>query len=56
LDRLLLPAGGSAVKVATSEEVLQEPVLEAVYGCWVMVDKHPATRRLTVSVLWPDGR
>jgi iron complex transport system ATP-binding protein len=55
-DRLLLLAGGSAVKIGTPEEVLQEPVLEAVYGCRVVVDKHPATRRPAVSVLWPDGR
>jgi iron complex transport system ATP-binding protein len=55
-DRLLLLAGGSVVKVGPPEEVLQEPVLEAVYGCRVVVDKHPATRRPTVSVLWPDGR
>jgi iron complex transport system ATP-binding protein len=55
-DRLLLLAGGSAVKVGPPEEVLEETVLEAVYGCRVMVDKHPATRRPTVNVLWPDGR
>jgi iron complex transport system ATP-binding protein len=55
-DRLLLMAGGSAVSVGTSEEVMQESVLEAVYGCRVVVDKHPATRRPTVSVVWPDGR
>jgi iron complex transport system ATP-binding protein len=55
-DRLLLLAGGSMVKVGAPEEVLQEPVLEAVYSCRVVVDKHPATRRPTVSVLWPDGR
>jgi len=54
-DRLLLLAGGSAVKVGPPEEVLQEPVLEAVYGCRVVVDT-PATRRPRVSVLWPDGR
>jgi iron complex transport system ATP-binding protein len=55
-DRLLLLAGGAAVKTGVPEHVLQEPVLEAVYGCRVVVDKHPATRRPTVSVLWPDGR
>jgi len=54
-DRLLLLAGGSAVKVGAPDEVLQEPVLEAVYGCRVVVDT-PATRRPRVSVLWPDGR
>jgi iron complex transport system ATP-binding protein len=55
-DRLLLMAAGSAVSVGTPEEVMQETVLEAVYGCRVVVDKHPATRKPTVNVVWPDGR
>lgn len=55
-DRLLLMAEGSAVSVGTPEDVLQEPVLESVYRCRVVVDKHPATRRPTVNVVWPDGR
>jgi len=54
-DRLLLMADGAAVSVGIPEEVMQEPVLEAVYGCRVLVDKHPATRKPTVNVLWPDG-
>jgi len=55
-DRLLLLARGAAVTSGASHEVLQEPVLEAVYGCRVVVEKHPTTRRPTVSVLWPEGR
>jgi len=55
-DRLLLLAGGKAVTSGPPHEVLHEPVLEAVYGCRVVVDKHPATRRPTVSVVWPEGR
>ena len=55
-DRLLLLAGGAVVSMGAPDEVLQEPVLEAVYGCRVLVDKHPATRKPTVNVLWPDGR
>ena len=55
-DRLLLLAGGAAVRLGAPEEVLQESLLETVYGCRVVVDKQPATRRPTVSVLWPDGR
>jgi ABC-type cobalamin/Fe3+-siderophores transport system ATPase subunit len=55
-DRLLLMAGGAAVTAGTPEEVMQESVLEAVYGCRVVIDKHPATRKPTVSVVWPDGR
>jgi len=55
-DRLLLMAGGAAVSAGTPEDVMQESVLEAVYACRVVVDKHPATRRPTVNVVWPDGR
>lgn len=55
-DRLLLMAGGAAVSAGTPEDVMEESVLEAVYGCPVVVDKHPATRRPTVNVAWPDGR
>lgn len=55
-DRLLLMSSGAAVTTGTPEEVLQESTLERVYGCRVVVDKHPTTRRPTVSVLWPDGR
>jgi ABC-type cobalamin/Fe3+-siderophores transport system ATPase subunit len=55
-DRLVLMAGGAAVIAGTPADVLQEPVLEAVYGCRVVVDKHPATGKPTVNVVWPDGR
>jgi iron complex transport system ATP-binding protein len=55
-DRLLLMAAGSAVGAGAPEDVLQDSVLEAVYSCRVIVDKHPATRRPTVNVVWPDGR
>jgi iron complex transport system ATP-binding protein len=55
-DRLLLMAGGATVGAGTPEEIMQEAVLEAVYGCRVVVDKHPATRKPTVHVVWPDGR
>jgi iron complex transport system ATP-binding protein len=55
-DRLLLLAGGRAVTSGPPHEVLQAPVLEAVYGCRVAVDKHSATGRPTVSVVWPEGR
>ena len=54
-DRLLLMAAGSAVSAGTPEDVMLESVLEAVYRCRVIVDKHPATRRPTVNVVWPDG-
>jgi len=36
------------------EVVLDEATLESVYGCRVVVDKHPASRRPTVQIVWPD--
>jgi ABC-type cobalamin/Fe3+-siderophores transport system ATPase subunit len=54
-DRVLLMAEGSVVVVGAPEDVIREPVLEAVYGCRVVVDKHPETRRPTVNVAWPQG-
>jgi iron complex transport system ATP-binding protein len=52
--RLMLLRVGSAVSVGPAEAVLEEATLEAVYGCRVVVDKHPATRRPTVHIAWPD--
>jgi iron complex transport system ATP-binding protein len=54
-DRLLLLAAGAAVKVGAPEAVLEEATLEAVYGCRVVVDKHPVSRRPTVQVVWPNA-
>ncbi len=54
-DRLLLLAAGAAVKVGAPEAVLEEATLEAVYGCRVVVDKHPVSRRPTVQVIWPTA-
>jgi len=53
-DRLLLLAEGAAVRVGPAEAVLDEPTLESVFGCRVVVDKHPVSRRPTVQVIWPD--
>jgi len=53
-DRLLLLRSGMAVRVGSADAVLEEPTLESVYGCRVVVDKHPASRRLTVQIVWPD--
>jgi len=53
--RLLLLADGSAVREGPVESVLDEATLEAVYGCRVVVDKHPASRRPTVQVVWPGA-
>jgi len=52
-DRLLLLAAGRAVRLGSPEAVLDDAVLEEVYGCRVLVDKHPASRRPTVQILWP---
>lgn len=54
-DRLLLLAEGRIVRVGLPEEVLEESLLTAVYGCRVSVEKHPLSRRLSVQVLWPDA-
>ena len=53
-DRLLLLRSGSAVSVGSAAAVLDESTLESVYGCRVVVDKHPASRRPTVQIVWPD--
>jgi len=53
-DRLLLLQAGSAVAVGRADTVLDESTLESVYGCRVIVDKHPSSRRPTVQIVWPD--
>ena len=54
-DRLLLLAGGAAMRVGPPEMVIDEAVLEAAYGCRVLVDKHPISRRPTVHLIYPQG-
>ena len=53
--RLLLLSGGRAVRVGAPEDVLEESILEAVYGCPVSVDKHPRTGLPSVRVVWPES-
>ena len=53
--RLLLLAGGRAVRLGAPEDVLEESILEAVYGCPVSVDKHRRTGRPSVRVVWPES-
>lgn len=53
-DRLLLLEAGTAVRLGPAEVVLDEATLEATYGCRVVVDKHPSSRRPSVQVVWPD--
>jgi iron complex transport system ATP-binding protein len=52
-DRLLLMADGAAVRVGSPETVIDEAVLESAYGCRVIVDKHPVSRRPTVHLIYP---
>ena len=52
-DRLLLMAAGALVRVGPPETVMDEGVLEAAYGCRVIVDKHPISRRPTVHLVYP---
>jgi iron complex transport system ATP-binding protein len=54
-DRLLLMAGGAAVRVGPPESVIEEAVLEAAYGCRVLVDKHPISGRPTVHLVYPPA-
>jgi iron complex transport system ATP-binding protein len=53
-DRMLLLRAGSPVSVGRVDTVLDESTLESVYGCRVVVDKHPTSRRPTVQIAWPD--
>jgi iron complex transport system ATP-binding protein len=53
-ERLLLLHAGSAVALGRTEAVLGESTLASVYGCRVVVDKHPTSRRPTVHIAWPD--
>jgi iron complex transport system ATP-binding protein len=46
---------GRAVRVGPPEAVLEEALLAAVYGCRVVVDKHPVSGRPAVQVVWPDA-
>jgi iron complex transport system ATP-binding protein len=55
-DRLLLLAGGRVIRVGPPAQVLEESVLEAVFGCRVTVDKSPGSGRPVVQVAWPAER
>jgi len=54
-DRLLLLADGRIERVGSPESVLEEATLRRVYGCGVVVGKHPSTGRPTVHVVWPEA-
>jgi iron complex transport system ATP-binding protein len=40
-DRILLLAEGKAVRIGSPEEVIEPVVLERIYQCRVLVDRHP---------------
>jgi iron complex transport system ATP-binding protein len=50
--RLLLLDGGRVARLGPPEEVLEAGLLEAVYGCPVVVTRHPTTGRPAVAVDW----
>ncbi|HKZ07896.1 MAG TPA: ABC transporter ATP-binding protein [Methylomirabilota bacterium] len=53
--RLLLLSAGRVAALGAPEAVLEEAILEAVYGWPVCVEKHPRSGRPSVRVVWPDG-
>jgi ABC-type cobalamin/Fe3+-siderophores transport system ATPase subunit len=55
-DRLLLLADGRVAALGAPEHVLDRTVLESVFGCPILVDRHPASGRPVVHVQWPEGR
>ena len=50
--RVLLLVGGRVARIGAPAEVLDEPTLEAAYGCPVWVDKSPVSGRLVVQIRW----
>jgi iron complex transport system ATP-binding protein len=50
-DRIVLLKQGQIYSEGAPEEVITVPNIEAVYGCPVIVDKHPATGSVRVSLL-----
>lgn len=54
-DRVLLLNHGRVERIGAPESVLEESTLSRVYGCAVVVGKHPSTLRPTVHVVWPQG-
>ncbi len=52
-DRVLLLNEGRVERIGPAEAVLDESTLARVYGCPVVIEKHPITRRPTVHIAWP---
>jgi iron complex transport system ATP-binding protein len=53
-DRLLLLSAGAVARVGTPAEVLEQALLEEVFGCRVTVDKSP-TGRPVVQLAYERG-
>ncbi len=51
-DRLLLLCDGRLARLGSPAAVLDEALLTAVYGCPIVVDRHPLTGRPVVQVAW----
>jgi len=54
-DRVLLLSGGRPARLGTPAEVLDEPILEAAYGCPVRVEKNLLSGRPIVTIRWADA-
>ncbi len=53
-DRVLVLAGGRLLADGPPERVLEAGLLEAAFGCTIVVDKSPATGRPIIQVAWSD--
>ena len=49
-DRLMLLQEGNVVRVGFPEEVIRPEIIESVYGCSVLVDRHPQSGMPRVSL------
>ena len=55
-DRLLLLKEGAVYRLGTPEEVIRPEVLESVYRCQVLVDRHPVSGLPRVTLPGREGR
>jgi iron complex transport system ATP-binding protein len=53
-DRVLLLNDGRNEGLGPPDAVLEEAMLSRVYGCRVVVDKHPVSRRPAIHLVWPE--
>lgn len=42
-DRLMLLKGGRASRIGTPDEIIRPDIIAAVYGCAVLIDRHPTS-------------